>query len=117
MPISPRRRRRTLREHQPRQNGNTLEYSADKLKVSVATVHDDPRLLETNWDDFDRATRHDLLLQQITRVNCRISQLLNWKPPGPEAGGSDPGANGLASPSSAAYWVPSTRDRRSTVVG
>ncbi len=85
MNISPRRRRRMQREHQLRQNGHTLEYIADKLKVSVATVHDDLRLLETNWDDFARATRHDLLLQQITRVNRRISQLLNWKPPGPES--------------------------------
>ena len=85
MNISPRRRRRMQREHQLRQNGNTLEYIADKLNVSVATVHDDLRLLETNWDDFARATRHDLLLQQITRVNRRISQLLNWKPPGPES--------------------------------
>ncbi len=85
MNISPRRRRRMQREHQLRQNGHTLEYIADKLKVSVATVHDDLRLLETNWDDFARATRHDLLLQQITRVNRRISQLINWKPPGPES--------------------------------
>ncbi len=85
MNISPRRRRRMQREHQLRQNGNTLEYIADKLNVSVATVHDDLRLLETNWDDFARATRHDLLLQQITRLNRRISQLLNWKPPGPES--------------------------------
>ncbi len=85
MNISPRRRRRMQREHQLRQNGHTLEYIADKLKVSVATVHDDLRLLETNWDDFARATRHDLLLQQITRVNRRIGQLINWKPPGPES--------------------------------
>ena len=80
MNISPRRRRRMQREHQLRQNGHTLEYIADKLDVSVATVHDDLRLLETNWTDFARATRHDLLMQQINRVNRRISQLLNTSP-------------------------------------
>ena len=80
MNISPRRRRRMQREHQLRQNGHTLEYIADKLAVSVATVHDDLRLLETNWTDFARATRHDLLMQQINRVNRRISQLLNSSP-------------------------------------
>lgn len=56
MNISPRRRRRMQREHQLRQSGNTLEYIADKLKVSIATVHDDVRLLQSNWDDFGRAT-------------------------------------------------------------
>ena len=85
MNISPRRRRRMQREHQLRQNGNTLEYIADKLGVSVATVHADLRLLETNWNEFAQATRQDLLLQQITRVNRRISQLLNRQPPGPES--------------------------------
>ena len=56
MNISPRRRRRMQREHQLRQNGHTLEYIADKLKVSVVTVHADLRALETNWDNFARAT-------------------------------------------------------------
>ncbi len=44
------------REHNLRQNGYTLEAIADKVRVSVATVHADLRLLETNWDDFARAT-------------------------------------------------------------
>ncbi len=83
--ISPRRRRRMQREHQLRQNGNTLQYIADKLGVSVATVHADLRLLETNWNEFAQATRQDLLLQQITRVNRRIGRLLNRQPPGPES--------------------------------
>ena len=86
MNISPRRRRRIIREHQLRQNGRTLEDIAARLGVSVATVHADLRLLETNWNDFAQATRHDLLLQQITRVNRRIGHLLNRKPLGPEAG-------------------------------
>ncbi|MYD17080.1 MAG: HTH domain-containing protein [Chloroflexi bacterium] len=77
MNISPRRRRRTLREHQLRQNGHTLEQIAAKLGVSVATVHADLRLLETNWTDFAQATRNDLLLQQINRVNRRIGSLIN----------------------------------------
>ena len=77
MNISPQRRRRTLREHQLRQNGHTLEQIADKVNVSIATVHADLRLLETNWSDFAQATRNDLLLQQIIRVNRRIGQLIN----------------------------------------
>lgn len=84
MTISPRRRRRTLREHQLRQNGHTLEQIADKVNVSVATVHADLRLLETNWSDFAQATRNDLLLQQINRVNRRISRLINTGVPGLE---------------------------------
>ena len=86
MNISPRRRRRIIREHQLRQNGRTLEDIAAKLGVSVATVHADLRLLETNWHDVAQATRHDLLLQQITRINRRVGHLLNLKPLGPEAG-------------------------------
>ena len=77
MNISPRRRRRTLREHQLRQNGYTLERIAAKVGVSVATVHDDLRLLETHWADFAQATRNDLLLQQINRLNRRVSHLIN----------------------------------------
>ena len=77
MPISPQRRRRTLREHQLRQNGYTLEQIAEKVNVSVSTVHADLRLLETNWSDFAQATRNDLLLQQINRVNRRVGRLIN----------------------------------------
>lgn len=58
MPSSPRRRRRTLREHQLRQNGWSLERIAQQVNVSNATVHADLRLLETNWSDFARATCH-----------------------------------------------------------
>jgi len=77
MSISPQRRRRTLREHQLRQNGYTLEQIAEKVNVAVSTVHADLRLLETNWTDFAQSTRNDLLLQQINRVNRRIGRLLN----------------------------------------
>lgn len=77
MNISPQRRRRVLREHQLRQNGYTLEQIADKVNVAVSTVHADLRLLETNWADFASSTRNDLLLQQISRVNRRIGQLIN----------------------------------------
>ena len=84
MPISPRRRRRMQREHQLRQNGYTLEQIADKLKVSVATVHADLRALETDWDDFAQSLHNDLLLQQITRLNRRISRLINNPVPGAE---------------------------------
>lgn len=79
MNISPQRRRRTLREHQLRQNGYTLEQIAEKVNVSIATVHADLRLLETNWSDVAQATRNDLLLQQINRLNRRIGNLLNRK--------------------------------------
>ena len=77
MPTSPRRRRRVLREHQLRQNGNTLEQIAEKVNVSVATVHADLRLLETDWHDIAAATRNDLLVQQINRVNRRLGHLIN----------------------------------------
>ena len=77
MSISPRRRRRILREHQLRQNGYTLEQIAEKVNVSTATVHADLRLLETNWSEVAGGTRNDLLLQQINRVNRRIGHLLN----------------------------------------
>lgn len=77
MNISPQRRRRTLREHQLRQNGHTLEQIAEKVNVAVSTVHADLRLLETNWSDFALSTRNDLLLQQINRVNRRITKLIN----------------------------------------
>ncbi|MCY3733794.1 MAG: SEC-C metal-binding domain-containing protein [Chloroflexi bacterium] len=77
MNISPQRRRRTLREHQLRQNGYTLEQIAEKVNVAVSTVHADLRLLETNWADFAGSTRNDLLLQQINRVNRRIGRLIN----------------------------------------
>ena len=84
MTVSPRRRRRILRVHQLRQNGRSLKYIAEKLNVSIATVHADLRLLETNWNDIALATRNDLLLQQITRVNGRIIGLINGPPPGEE---------------------------------
>ncbi len=84
MNISPRRRRRMQREHQLRQNGHTLEQIADKLKVSVSTVHADLRALETDWDDFAQSLHNDLLLQQITRVNRRINRLSNDPTPGAE---------------------------------
>jgi hypothetical protein len=84
MNISPKRRRRIQREHQLRQNGHTLESIADKLKVSIATVHADLRLLETDWDDFAQSLHNDLLLQQITRVNRRIARLNTNRPPGAE---------------------------------
>ena len=80
MNISPRRRRRILREHQLRQNGHTLEQIARKVDISVATVHADLRVLETNWTDFAQATRKDLLLQQINRLNRLITRLTNRKP-------------------------------------
>ena len=80
MNISPRRRRRILREHQLRQNGHTLEQIAKKVDISVATVHADLRVLETNWTDFAQATRKDLLLQQINRLNRLITRLTNRKP-------------------------------------
>ncbi|MYF21493.1 MAG: SEC-C domain-containing protein [Chloroflexi bacterium] len=57
---------------------------ADKVNVSVATVHADLRLLETNWSDFAQATRNDLLLQQINRVNRRIGRLISTGVPGLE---------------------------------
>ena len=80
MNISPRRRRRILREHQLRQNGHTLEQIAKKVDISVATVHADLRVLETNWTEFAQATRKDLLLQQINRLNRLITRLTNRKP-------------------------------------
>ena len=82
MPTSPRRRRRILREHQLRQNGFPLKKIAEKVNVSVATVHADLRLLETDWQDIAGATRNDLLLQQINRINRRLGQLLNDPIPG-----------------------------------
>ena len=84
MPASPQRRRRILRAHQLRQNGRSLKYIAEKLKVSIATVHADLRMLETDWSDIAQATRNDLLLQQITRINGRIVGLINGRAPGEE---------------------------------
>ncbi len=77
MPASPRRRRRILRAHQLRQNGRSLKDIAKRLNVSIATVHADLRLLETDWHDIAAATRNDLLLQQINRVNRRLGHLIN----------------------------------------
>lgn len=84
MSASPRRRRRILRAHQLRQNGRSLKYIAERLNVSIATVHADLRMLETDWSDIAQATRNDFLLQQITRINGRIVGLINGRPSGEE---------------------------------
>ena len=84
MPASPRRRRRILRAHQLRQDGRSLKDIAKRLNVSIATVHADLRMLETDWNDIAQATRNDLLLQQISRINRRIVGLINGSPPGEE---------------------------------
>ena len=84
MPASPRRRRRILRAHQLRQNGRSLKDIAERLNVSIATVHADLRMLETDWNDIAQATCNDLLLQQISRINRRIVGLISGSPPGEE---------------------------------
>ena len=80
MNISPRRRRRMMREHWLRQDGHTLEQIAAQLDVSVATVHADLRLLEDKWTLLTRDMHDDLLLQQIARLDRRVETLARLDP-------------------------------------
>ena len=80
MNISPRRRRRMMREHQLRQDGRTLAQIAERLDVSIATVHDDLRLLEEHWKLLVKDIHDDLLLQQIARIDQRIERLSRLDP-------------------------------------
>ncbi len=82
MYLSPQRRRRILRAHNLRQHGSSLRDIAQRLQVSAATVHADLRALETDWTDIAQATRNDLLLQQINRLNRRIQRLIQQTPTG-----------------------------------
>ena len=78
--ISPRRRRRTLREHQLRQSGHTLEQIARKVGVSIATVHADLKLLEEHWTLHVQDIHNDLLLHQIARLDRRVEHLSSLDP-------------------------------------
>ena len=78
--VSPRRRRRMLREHQLRQEGYSLRQIAQDLDVSVATVHADLRLLEDQWNRLTRDIHDDLLLQQIARLDRRVERLSRIDP-------------------------------------
>ena len=80
MYTSPQRRRRILSAHNFRQHGYSLRDIAQRLHVSAATIHADLRALETDWTDIAQATRNDLLLQQIHRLNRRINRLIRQNP-------------------------------------
>ena len=80
MNISPRRRRRILREHQLRQGGYTLEQIAETVQVSIATVHADLRLLEEHWSVLAKDIHDDLLLHQIARIDRRVERLGRMDP-------------------------------------
>ena len=80
MYISPQRRRRMFRTHLLRQDGLPMRRIAERLQVSVATVHADLRLLEDEWDSLTHAVHDDLLFQQMARLDMRLEQLKQHDP-------------------------------------
>ena len=69
-----------FRTHLLRQDGLPMRRIAERLQVSVATVHADLRLLEDEWDSLTHAVHDDLLFQQMARLDMRLEQLKQHDP-------------------------------------
>ena len=78
MSISPRRRRRILRAHKLRQQGQSVRRIGENLNVSHATIVDDLKLLETHWSEVVDQSADDLLLEQLRLLQYRLRKVMDF---------------------------------------
>lgn len=78
MSISPRRRRRILRAHKLRQQGQSVRRIGKNLNVSHATIVADLKLLETHWSEVVEQSADDLLLEQLRLLQFRLRKVMDF---------------------------------------
>ena len=78
MHFTPQQRRRATRVHYLRQHGQSLKQIAETVKISVATVRSDLKLVETHWASIASAVADDLLLESLYLLKMRLSLAIKY---------------------------------------
>ena len=73
MRITPKQRRRALRVHYLRQQGQSLKHIAEQLNVAVSTVRADLKLVQAHWSRIAAAAADDLLLESLQLLQIRLA--------------------------------------------
>ena len=77
MYIPPRRRRRILRVHHLRQQGQSLRQIAAQLNVAHATVRSDLQLVESHWSEIAAPAADDLLLDALHLLRRELAHAVD----------------------------------------